>query len=148
MIDITMLSATVVSNFLLPYLKLGADRLLAKLSEEIGEAGAKKLTSISQNLWDSFKQLFTSEVDQPVLKHIEEHPKESQELMKSLLNQKLAQNPAIAEEMYALTNFSEDKKTVFEGAMKTITGTIHLENTVISNNSEVNITAVKLGNDS
>ena len=73
-IEIAALAATVVSSFLLPYVKLGAQKLAEKVTEDVSSAAAEHVTDTSKTLWNLVRDAFAVPKEQVALELFEQDP--------------------------------------------------------------------------
>lgn len=110
-LDYAMLAGTVVSSFLLPYVKQGAEKIAETLTEKVSGEAADQVTGIASTLWDRVKSLFTADKEEHVISDFKEEPDAAEALLISKLKKKLEKNPELARELSDLVN-----KPVAEGA--------------------------------
>jgi hypothetical protein len=103
-IDIAALAAVVVTSFLVPYAKIGLEKLAEGLGEKLGEIGAEQGTDALKKVWGRVKGAFKSKDEKPVWAQFEKHPEAAQGLVQEMLKEKLAQDPALAQELSDLVN--------------------------------------------
>ncbi|MFX0194483.1 MAG: hypothetical protein ACFFCW_00050 [Candidatus Hodarchaeota archaeon] len=103
-IDIAALAATVVTSFLLPYIKDGAKKVADALVEKGSKAAVEHIPKLASRLWDRVKAVFSSEDDQAVLKQFETRPDAAKSLVQDILKEKLEHDSRLAEELDQLVN--------------------------------------------
>ncbi len=103
-IDLAVLATTVVSSFLLPYLKLGGEKLAEEISEKVGSGTADYAADLTNKIWKRVKSVFSSERDQHAMSEFEEEPDAAKSLIEAKLKKKLEQDPTLAEELDRLIN--------------------------------------------
>jgi hypothetical protein len=104
MFDPVSLAATAVGAFLLPYLQKGAEKIGEVVSEKFGQAAANEVTDIAGKIWSKVKGAFTSADEITTLDLFVKNPETFQKPVEQMLQQKLAQDPALAQEVHALVN--------------------------------------------
>lgn len=146
-IDIAILASTLVSSFLLPYVKMGAEEIFKSASQKLGEGAAARAKEITENVWQRVKSVFSSEEDETILSQFKKRPDAAQSLMQDVLKEKLAQNSALAEELDKLINTPgpEGASTGAQIMRAYIAGIADLRNANLSNAHDMEIAGVKLG---
>src|ERR1044072_8099393 len=102
MIDLAVLATTVVGSFLIPYVKLGAEKIAEGLVGKVSEAATEEVTGITTKIWNRVKSAFSSEGEQFTLLQLNEAPDAAKPLVESILKKKLEQDPKLAEELNEL----------------------------------------------
>lgn len=145
----TLLATTVVTTFLLPYLKLGGETIAKKIAERVGGAAADEAVNVTQKIWDRVKAAFSSERDQHVLSEFENDPEAAQHLIEAKLKRKLEQDPSLAGDLHQLVN-APGPDGVSTGAqiMKAhIAGMLDARGANFSNASNLKLAGVMIGED-
>ncbi len=125
MVEVGALAATLVADFLLPYVRHGLGAIANKVTEQATEAVGEEAANVTRRVWDKVKDLFsTKPTQQPIFQAFEEHPTEAAPLMELKLREMLARNQGLAEELAGLV------KTQAPGTNTTIANVI--ENSGIS----------------
>jgi hypothetical protein len=101
-LDLAVLAATVVSRFLFPYVKKGAERLAEEISERVSDVAAEHATSLASRAWDRVRSVFSSPKEQTKLELFEEEPDEYAAGIERTLREKLEQDPELARELQEL----------------------------------------------
>lgn len=99
-IEIAALATTLVSSFLVPYAKKGLEKIKDDLTQTAGNAAAEGM----EKVWLKVKSLFTSDRDKTRLEDLQEAPDEAAPMLKKVLEQKLQEDPAAAQELDQLVN--------------------------------------------
>jgi transketolase len=102
-IDIGTLAATVVTSFLVPYAKLGFEKLVEELGKKLGEMSAEKSTEAFKKVWERVKGAFTPEEKQ-VWEQFEKRPEAAQGLVQEMLKEKLEADPELAQALSRLVS--------------------------------------------
>lgn len=148
-IDTATLATTIVTYFLLPYLKLGGTTIAKKITEKVGGAAADEAVNVTQKIWDRVKSAFSSERDQHVLSEFEDDPDAARPLIEAKLKKKLEQDPSLAEDLHQLVNAS-GSAGVSTGAqiMKAhIAGILDVRGADFSNSHNIKLAGVMIGED-
>jgi hypothetical protein len=148
-IDTTVLATTIVSSFLLPYLKLGVEKIADKITEKLGGAAADQAVDVTKKVWDRVKSAFSSERDQHVLSEFEEEPEATKLLIETRLKKKLEQDPGLVEDLNRLIN------TPIPGGASTgaqimnahIAGILDARGANFSNSNNIKLAGVMIGED-
>lgn len=99
-IDLAVLASTVVAQFLIPAAKKG----LAKIGEDVKATAGQLAAEGVEKVWHKVKSLFTSERDQQRWEDLEKYPEEAAPVMTRVLEEKLAENPEVAQELDELVH--------------------------------------------
>lgn len=144
--DIPVLATTVVANFLLPYVKMGAEKIASEVTKHASEIIAEDAVQVTESVWQKVKSLFASEGDENIIDRFETTGGKGEDLVTEMLTEKLENNQEIATELNDLVNPSSDSNTTAgSGAsiMKAhIASIVDLRNANFSNSSNVNITGI------
>lgn len=100
--DIAALATTVVTTFLIPYVKDKAKEFADSLSEKVSDAAADHVVESAPKLWQRVKDVFTADNDiitLGLLDEFEKDPETYQAPIEKKLKQKLEADPKLAEEM-------------------------------------------------
>ncbi len=98
-IDIAALAATVVSSFLLPVAKKTVNEIRERLSQDVSATAADEASSLFTRVWERVKGMFRSDSDRVVIEQFEKRPEVTAPLVEEMLAEKLAAEPAVAEEL-------------------------------------------------
>jgi hypothetical protein len=85
MIDVALL----VSYFLVPYLKHGAEELANRVAESAGEGAGKQVASTAGKIWARVRSAFSSDRDRALLEEFKDKPDEATPLVEARLREKL-----------------------------------------------------------
>lgn len=88
-VEIITLATTVVTSFLLPYLKKGADEFLNEIATKSGKSIAQHTLNVTEKIWERVKSVFSSEGDKVTLEYFEKNPEKFKEEMQECLSTKL-----------------------------------------------------------
>ena len=97
-IDVTALATTVVTSFLVPYAKLGFEKLIEGLGKKFGEMSAEKGAETFKKVWERVKDNFKAK-DEQVWTQFEKHPEAAQGLIQEMLKEKLEQDQNLVQEL-------------------------------------------------
>ena len=132
------LAATVVTKFLAPLLKSGAQKLGEIISSDLGEEAAKKTVEVSEGLWDKVKSVFTSDDEKATLEKFDNEPDGYAGPMKDILADKLSEDPDLLSEVEELVNTPTGAGTVTEViGNKNIVSTINAQGAKLSGGSKI-----------
>ncbi len=98
-IEVAALATTVVTSFLLPYVKLGVEKISEGVAGKLGDAAAQHAAGLAQKIWDRVTGVFGSEKDKMALELFRDDPEDLQARMVKVLRQKLEEDPALAREL-------------------------------------------------
>ena len=102
------IAATIVTSLLMPYLKMGADKMAETLTGEGGKAIGDYTVDLAKKAWDKIKGAFTSEEEQNDLEMFEKHPESAARasVVQETLEEKLAKDPDLKAELEKLLQAS------------------------------------------
>jgi hypothetical protein len=145
-IEIAALAATVVSSFLLPYVKLGAKKLAEEVTEQTSSAAADHVTRTSSALWDRVRGIFTDEKEKTTLELFEADPDGLAATVERVLAEKLRSDETLAAELSELVEAQspDGSGTGAQIMNATIAGIIDLRSAKIEGGT---FTAVNVGAD-
>jgi hypothetical protein len=103
-IDIAMLATTVVSSFLLPYVKDGAKKVAEALTEKGSKAAADYIPEVAKKVWDRVTSVFSSDTDKATLTQFEKYPEQAKPLVETILTEKLQRDDKLVQELDQLVN--------------------------------------------
>jgi len=103
-IDLSLLTTTIVTTFLLPYAKLGLQKFGEAMIEKLGETAAEPLIATTKKIWQRVKTAFGSEEEKATLAQFEKRPEAALALLEALLKEKLEQDAALAQELSELVH--------------------------------------------
>lgn len=98
-LDIALLATTVATSFLVPYVKVGLEKIAEGAGKQVGEKAGEYVADLTGKLWGRVKSVFSSPEDQTVLTLFEKNPDEMQAMMIKALQEKLTQDPALAQQL-------------------------------------------------
>lgn len=148
-INASVLATTIVTSFLLPYLKLGGEKIAQKITEKLGGAAADQTVGVTKKVWDRVKSAFTSDRDQNILKEFEEDPESAKPLIEAKLKKKLEQDPGLAEDLHQLINApgSDGISTGAQIMNAHVAGILDARGANFSNSSNVKLAGVMIDKD-
>jgi hypothetical protein len=149
-IDSTALATAVVSSFLLPYIKLGAEKLSEEIGKTLGNLSAEYASGMVKRLWERVKAVFSSDDEKAVLAQFEKRPDAARALVESILQEKLGQDNQLAQELMELINAPgpDGKSTGAQIMQAGIAGIVDARGANFTNASGVTISGVTFGRDS
>jgi hypothetical protein len=103
-IEVAALATTLVSSFLLPYVKEGVKQIAEAVSEKVSGAAANHVTGVAQKVWDKVRSVFTSEEEKGALTQFEKRPDATKSLVEELLKERLEKDSALAKHFDELVN--------------------------------------------
>ena len=142
--DPATLAATALGSFVLPYVKMGADKLAEHISQNAGNGAAEFATDLAHKVWDKVSSLFESDVEKGTLQQFQKQPELIQPVVQSMLTDKLQADPTLAKEVQALVQSStpgvSNAGALIQGAY--IAGVVQAQGAHISGG---NVAGVQLG---
>ncbi|MDZ4751060.1 MAG: hypothetical protein SGI87_05545 [Flavobacteriales bacterium] len=147
-IDVIALATTVVSSFLVPYVKVGANKIAEIIAEKVGESAAKKAVEVTQSVWKKVQIAFSGD-EEAVLQNFEKYEGAGQDLMIQILKKKLEEDSEFAHEINQIINpplaNSPESSSTGASIMKAhIAGIVDARKADFSNARNVNITGVSV----
>lgn len=146
-LDIAALATTIVTSFLLPYVKLGVEKIAEKVTEQTSSAIAEEATTLTKKVWDRIKGVFSGD-DAKRLEYFESTQGENKDLVVAILKEKLQSDTQLADELDKLINPPTSAPTS-GGAqiMKAhIAGIVDARGANFSNSSNVTMTGASVNN--
>lgn len=147
-IDFAALASTIAGSFLIPYVKIGAEKLAEEAGKKLGEAASTGAMSAPQQIWARVTAAFTSDEDKQALAQLEKRPDAAKPLVEAILTEKLTQDAGLAQELHALVALAEGQ-TLSTGAQISgaeIAGIADARNAHLEGSSNVIISGVTLTN--
>lgn len=140
-LDVASLATTIVTSFLLPYVKLGIEEIAEKVTQQASSAVADEATSLTKKIWNRIKDIFSGD-DAKRLATFESTQGENQDVIVSILKEKLQSDTHLADELDRLINPSTSApRSSGAQVMKAhIAGIVDVRGADFSNSSNVTIT--------
>lgn len=101
-IEFAALAASVVSSFLFPYVKEGAQNLGRLVAKKASETAATHVVGTAEKLWQRVSSLFSSEAEKATVEDFKQYPEETKPLLIRKLGEKIEHDPKLAQELEAL----------------------------------------------
>ena len=111
MIETAALATSVVTSFLVPRLKKGADKLTEELSDSVGSAAADGMVGVAKKLWERIRGKTQGTPDEKVVDLFEEQPDRRGAPLESVVKELLDSDPAFREEVTKLLEAQEGGST-------------------------------------
>lgn len=102
-IEVAVLAAGVVANFLVPYARMGAEKIAEAIANKASQAAADQTAGIAAQVWNRIKSAFDSDADKAVLQQFEQRPEEAKPLVEAMLKEKLEQDSQLRQDLEKLT---------------------------------------------
>jgi hypothetical protein len=149
-LDLAVLATTAVSSFLLPYAKIGVQKLVEGMAGQVGKSTAEYGVGVAKQVWERVKAAFSSDDDQAAIEQFEKRPDAAKGLIEAVLKEKLEQDPVFAQELDKLVNGpGPDGKTSGAQIMHAgIAGIVDVRGANFMSSHGVYITAVQVGDSS
>lgn len=140
-LEVASLATTIITSFLIPYVKLGVEKIAEKVTEQTSSAVAEEATSLTKKVWEKIKSVFTGD-DANRLEHFEATQGENKDLVEAILKDKLRSDTQLADELNKLINPPVSAPTsVGAQIMKAhIAGIVDARGANFSHSSQVTIT--------
>jgi hypothetical protein len=111
MIEVAALATSLVSSFLVPLLKRGAEKLRDELADKTGDATAQGLVATAQKLWHRVKGKTEGTDEAEVVELFERKPELMQEPLKAVVVDLLNTDAAFRDEVSQLLEAEEGGTT-------------------------------------
>lgn len=135
MIEIGMLAASVVSSFLVPLVKDGAEQLRAKLMEKGSESAATGLVDTARGLWDKIRGK-SEGTDAQIVDLFEKDPDKMSSALESVVKSLLESDPDLHREVSAMVENKQDGSPSWQ-LMGTYVGAVDARGATFSGNASV-----------
>jgi hypothetical protein len=137
-VDPVTLAATVVSSFLLPYVKKGANAIGEAVAKKFGENVSGQVSDLAVKVWDKVKDSFTGEDELTTLKLFQSKPDTFQEPVKQILKEKIEKDPdGLGKELHQMVTAPVGNAGTGASIMgATIAGIVDLRNATISGSGQ------------
>jgi hypothetical protein len=100
-ISVSVLASTVVSSFLLPYVKRGAEAFAETLADKTAGAAAEHASGVAGRLWARVRQAFSGTEAQTITL-FEQHPDQMREVLVAELERKLKEDQELRSQLSQL----------------------------------------------
>ncbi len=146
-IDLAILATTVVTSFLAPYAKAGLEKIATAVTEKVSEQAAEYAKELTGKVWNLVTSAFSSPKEQTTMELFQENPDEMQEMLIKKLQEKLAQDPNLAQALADLINQpGPDSTTTGAQIMNAgIAGIVDLRGANLSHAQGIEVSGVKIG---
>jgi len=146
-VDIGILTTTIVSSFLIPYVKVGVEKFIEEAGKTVGKTAADHAGEVSKKVWERVKSVFSSDEDKSILMQFEKRPEAAKSLVETILREKLESDSRLAQELSELVNTlsSDGKSTAAQIMHAGIAGIVDVRDTDFSHARGVTITGVTIG---
>ena len=146
MIDIAALASSVVSSFLIPYIKKGAEKIAEELTDKVAKESAEHASGLAKTLWERTKAVFVSDTEKATLDMFKDDPEAASPMLKILLEKKFKQDAKFKEELSGLIDApSPVGSSTGAQIMADYAVTIDLRNANFSHSSNTSITGANFG---
>lgn len=132
MLDIAVMAATLVTSFLVPLFKKGAEGLAAELQQRTTEAAADGLVKTAQRLWTRVKGTMHSQGDQEIVAVFERQPEVMQEALEKIVRRQLEQDEGFRKDVAALLESEVEPSIASWKLMGEVVGAVDARGAVIS----------------
>ena len=96
------LASSVVTSFLIPYIKQGVQNIAENVSQGAGDAVAKHVADVAKKVWDRVRAAFTEPEEKTILDQFEKRPDKAGPLMEDVLEEKLQKDVRLAKDLEGL----------------------------------------------
>jgi hypothetical protein len=120
-LEIAVLATSIVTSFLMPLLKQGADKISEAVSAKFSAAAGEHVSQVAKNIWEKVKDAFSSDTEKATLTQFEKYPEESKPLVEKMLEEKMKADPKLATDLDKLAQSpSPDGRTAVSIAASTV----------------------------
>ncbi|MBV7326668.1 hypothetical protein KFU94_00110 [Chloroflexi bacterium TSY] len=144
-IDIATLTTTIVTSFLVPYAKMGLEKIAESATKKASEKTGEYLSDLTDKLWNRVKSAFSAPEEQPIFTLFEKNPAEMTDMLVKALQQKLEQDPNLAQLVDAPG--PDGQSTGAQIMNATIAGIADLRDANLSNAQNIEISGVSIKKD-
>ncbi|WP_148571636.1 hypothetical protein [Nocardioides caldifontis] len=111
MIETAALATSVVTAFLVPLVKKGAEKLTDELSEKAGSAAADGLVGVARKLWERIRGKTRGTPDAEVVDLFEKQPDRLADPLRAVVEELLTEDAELRDEVTALLEAEEGGRT-------------------------------------
>jgi len=111
MIETAALATSVVTSFLVPLVKKGAEKLTEELSQSAGSAAADGIVGVARTLWERIRGKTQGTADEPVVELFEKQPDRLSGPLESVVTELLDTDPDFRDEVTKLLETEEGGRT-------------------------------------
>jgi hypothetical protein len=98
-LEIAVLATSIVTSFLMPLVKQGAEKISEAVSAKFSAAAGEHVSKVAKNIWEKVKDAFNSDTEKATLTQFEKYPEESKPLVEKMLEEKLKADPKLATDL-------------------------------------------------
>lgn len=147
-INTAALASTIVTVFLIPFVKAGAEQIGKGVAEKASKETGEFVSGIAKKIWEKVHTAFSADEDQDLLEQLKKRPEKSHALVVEVLKEKLENDPKLAHDLAALI---EEKDAAGETAGAWITqaniaGIADLRNADLRYSQNIRIAGVMISN--
>ena len=103
-LEIAVLATSIVTSFLMPLVKQGAEKISEAVSSKFSAAAGEHVSKVAKNIREKVKDAFSSDTEKATLTQFEKYPEESKPLVEKMLEEKMKADPKLATELDKLAN--------------------------------------------
>src|SRR5207244_12610921 len=85
LVEITTLASTVVTSFLIPYVKLGMQKIGEEVGKQVNKAAAEHVLGIATKVWERVRSSFSSDAERATLAQFQKYPDDAKPLVEAML---------------------------------------------------------------
>lgn len=149
-VDVGVLTATIMTSFLLPYVKMGLHKIAEKVTEQASSDIADEATQLTKKVWMKVRDLFVGDDAQRLDQFEQTKGEENRDLVEVILKDKLRNHSELVVEMNALISppATSPSNAAAQIMKAHIAGIINIPGGNFSGASNISITAVSVNNSS
>lgn len=148
--DAGILAGVIASQFLVPFLQRGIEKLRDQVADKAGGEAAEFVKGTTQKVWEKVHSLFKADGDEAFLQRLKSKPDSAagQQQIQEMLTEKLAAHPEAAEELQSLVNTPgpHGKSASNQITNAGLAVIVSVSNSDFRNARHVNITGLSVGN--
>ncbi|MCI0519344.1 MAG: hypothetical protein L0Z70_03710 [Chloroflexi bacterium] len=146
-IDIAILATTVVTSFLVPWVKMASEEFAKKFAENTGKEAAEQASGLTKKVWERVKGVFSKPAEAATLESFKTTPDAVKAIVEAMLKEKLQSDPALAKDLDEMVQTKgPDGQTSMAQIMNAgVAGIVYMPNANFAGASHFNIVGAQAG---
>jgi hypothetical protein len=146
-IDLAILATTVVTSFLVPWVKMASEEFSKKFAEKTGEAAADKAKGLAGKAWERVKGVFSQPAEQATLKSFEATPDAVKAIVETMLQEKLKADASLVKDLNEIveTKAPDGQNSMAQIMNAAVAGIVYMPNANLAGASHFNIIGAQTG---
>jgi hypothetical protein len=96
------LATSIVTSFLIPYVKEGLKKIAETVAKDAGDHVGKQISDVAKKVWDRVRSAFDAPDEKVILDQFEKRPDKTGSLIEDLLAEKLEKDKDLAKDLEQL----------------------------------------------